>query len=535
MASIESADSLQLTHAILGKLYAQLTGDNSELFKARRHFFTWMTPGMTFDPDEWNYMLGGAGPTAPASTDTAEAGDGVTDASDAAGGGADAPASGDGTQSPAGTGTEGVSAAEVGRFATAFTWGRVFNFVPDVSGLLDYDEQQSTMFASRLGVTVPGAYEYVLDHCEIAKEELSTEAEAQIKKLRAALLTQTEITDDAGEPMLDPISGEPMVVEQPSKIYKAYQEYMQKYHTAWLELQRLKANAMSGDPAAESELAFMGPVVEQQVQAAFAAWESLGFRTRVESWQAEIARLGMQSTLAYWQEARGSFERTEIKTVAGDFHWTQVAPVSAIRSPGWTRFRFTESDYETFRQTKTQEASASAGLDFFGLSLGKAKGESAEKKSVGKLNWSGFELSFELLELPIIRFDMNFLFNERWRLPDGEVLSDGGTPPKGRMVAWPAFVVLVRDLTLSFAELQDESSSFTKSISGGTTGFAIGPLNLGGDYSRGEKQTHHNRHRQGQSVVAPGTQVVGFRCQLAPRMPDPAEGISEWVAPNAGQ
>ena len=116
------------------------------------------------------------------------------------------------------------------------------------------------------------------------------------------------------------------------------------------------------------------------------------------------------------------------------------------------------------------------------------------------------------------------------------MLSDGSAPPKGLMPAYPTAILFIRNLNLQM----DHSEGFqsflaqqtSSSASGG--GYAnLGPIHLGGSYSRvsatGSTQSSRGYKWDDQGMHVPGMQVIGFKCHVLPKRPDPLPSIQQWI------
>jgi hypothetical protein len=146
--------------------------------------------------------------------------------------------------------------------------------------------------------------------------------------------------------------------------------------------------------------------------------------------------------------------------------------------------------------------------------------------------------------VPIVRpwFKNAFLVSRSWRfdptLPDvkGRLLSDGGAPPKGMMPAYPTTMVLIRNLTLSIGQSSGFSDFIEQHKSSGTSGggyVAFGPIFLGGSAgssaSSGSKTRDWGYKYDNQGLQVPGMQVIGFKCHIMPKCPDPDPAIKDWI------
>ena len=116
------------------------------------------------------------------------------------------------------------------------------------------------------------------------------------------------------------------------------------------------------------------------------------------------------------------------------------------------------------------------------------------------------------------------------------MLSDGGTPAKGKMPAYPTSIILVRNLRISFDSMDTlrrfKSESESNCISGGVS-IGFGPFTIGGGYSlrdsNSETSTHSELHTEQNSIVVEGMQIIGYGCHMLGKSPDPNPDIKEWI------
>src|SRR5262249_37631859 len=153
-------------------------------------------------------------------------------------------------------------------------------------------------------------------------------------------------------------------------------------------------------------------------------------------------------------------------------------------------------------------------------------------------NTNNFGLSMAVAQLSLLRnwFDCWFLQSEFWRFkPDtvegqrNTILSDGGLPPKGELIAYPVSALFVRNVVITLDELHDETSELVKTFkAGGRGGWGFGALNLGGSYERNSQETRHTADIAHGKLTVSGLQLVGFLCELMGKSPNPKDGL-RWV------
>jgi uncharacterized membrane protein YgcG len=155
-----------------------------------------------------------------------------------------------------------------------------------------------------------------------------------------------------------------------------------------------------------------------------------------------------------------------------------------------------------------------------------------------------FSMHFSIAQIPLVRpwFKTAFLTSKGWRMDQNnpvakdEMVSDGGTPAKGLLPAYPTSMILIRDLTMCAAK----SSGFTdlhsewESKRGSGGGYiSFGSFHLGGSHGRssssGGRSSNYHYDSQTETMRVEGTQIIGFKCHVFPKAPDPLSTITEWI------
>ncbi|NJL76380.1 MAG: hypothetical protein HC892_16530 [Saprospiraceae bacterium] len=145
------------------------------------------------------------------------------------------------------------------------------------------------------------------------------------------------------------------------------------------------------------------------------------------------------------------------------------------------------------------------------------------------MNWETLNVNFELAQVPILRAGIHehFLTSKYWRfhptasaIGSAELLSDGKIPPSGQMVAYPTTLIFARNITVKFETYSGNYNYFDQKIKGGG-GLSLFGLHLGGRYENARTEKNAESHFEGQGISVPGMQLIGFRCHLLPKSPDP--------------
>ena len=104
------------------------------------------------------------------------------------------------------------------------------------------------------------------------------------------------------------------------------------------------------------------------------------------------------------------------------------------------------------------------------------------------------------------------------------------------MPAYPTTIILVRNLLLDFGNNQGAQSFMTQQSSnsqGGGVGFSFGPFSIGVDASHhnasGSTTSQSSYSWTDQGLSIPGMQIIGYRCHVLPKSPNPSPDIKNWI------
>lgn len=507
----------QLANSIMAKLYDVLTNGDETVPRSEDNFFSWCTPAIPIEPADFEFLTQGftgvvKKPAAEAVAVGAPAG-----GSTPAGGGAPAPA-----LSP--DMVAKLIAQDVGRlYAEAESFSRLVDFVPDASGM-------NTRFATLNVMNNEGSlsdrYEYILRFSQVMQSELPAETVKKIEKFRGLLSVTTKKKN-----LIDDSETE---VQEPSPLVKAYNDKLKAYEDAVLEYNSARINALAADDAkAVQYWALNAHVLRNRVKAAMDDWVANGYKNDYEQIAAFLDQVMQRDMTLLKQEYRDALDRAKLTGLASgsDFYYSALVPANWVNASGWTGFTFRSSDISRYEKSASNSWSAAGG--FFGLG---GSGSGSHRDYDGKFDSTQFSLSFSITQVPIVRpwFKTPFLASKAWRFDPsnaeakGQMVSDGGTPPKGLIPAYPTSIVCVKDLTLSFGESSEVNKFVQDQINAG--GFvSFGPFALGGHYSKGSSNRSFEYKSESQGVRVPGMQIVGFKCHLVPKSPDPLPDIASWA------
>ena len=388
----------------------------------------------------------------------------------------------------------------------AETLARLVDFIPDVT----------TLNGTQPG-TLSGEYGTALKMSQVMKTQLPTDVAAKLEKFRN-LLQQVVKTTDA-------VTGEQVERTVPSPLMQSYNEKHQQYLAAAFDYNTRRLNAMgTTDSRSVGDWSLNGALYRQQVDVAMNDWVINGHKNDVEQIAAYITQVTQRDMSVLKSQYLSDFDAGRLTSpVSGaEFFATSLLPADFATSTAWTSFTFGAGDYERHRSGAVSSASwpVHAGDGFLGL-YGDA---SCRTRYTGSLDRSHTTIRCEIAEAPIMRqwFQPLFLTSRGWRFDDnnatvkGKKLCDGASPPKGPLPAYPVSAVFARNVSLSFGQSR-AVSDFVAHQSNDFLSF--GPFCLGKD-----------RYADG-TVTTDGMQLIGFRCHLLPKSPDPDPAIpsNAWV------
>jgi hypothetical protein len=526
----------QLVNSVMAKLYDVLTNGDETVPKSEDNFFTWYTPGIPVEVEDFDFLSQGLTGVVKKKA--------ISEMVTTGGGAAPAP-----TEGSTGSQVEltpalldhlrGEDTARL--YMQAENFARLVDFVPDVTRT--DNEQFARLNIMNNEGSLSDIYRYILRMSQVMESELPEETKKKIEQFRHLLSvtkTKKNIIDDS----------ETQVTE-PSPLTQAYFEKMAAYESAALEYNSRRVDALTAaDPRAVQYFALNANILRNKVKAAMSDWVTNGYKNDYEQISAFIDQVMLRDMTLLKQEYRDDLEKARITGLASgsDFFYTALIPGNFARSSGWTEFTFSSGDFErhTSSNHSTRRWQASGGASYLGIFGGRGGASSSSSRSAydGTFNIDNFLLTFEICQVPIVRpwFKQAFLLSKTWRFDQNdpeakdEIVSDGGNIPKGLMPAYPTTAIFVRDLTIRLGHSEGFSNfmaKHTSSSAGGGGHVHIGPFFAGGSYSRastsGSTERNYGYSWDNQTMNVPGMQVVGFKCHINPKSPAPLPTITKWV------
>jgi hypothetical protein len=523
-----------LVNAVMSKLYDVLTNGDETVPKSEDNFFSWCTPGIPMEPSDFQFLTQGLTGVVKkrALQDLTQPGAAPP------GGGAAQPAQVELTPAL----LEQLRASDAAKmYMQAEGLARLVDFVPDVTKV--HNEQFARLNVLNNEGTLSDIYAMTLRMSQVMHQELDAGTKAKIEEFRGLLNVTTK--------QKDIITNAETEVSEPSPLVLAYNDKMQAYMSAALDYNSHRIDALVADNSrAVHDWAINANIYREKVRAARRDWETRGYKTQYEKIAAFIEQVQARDMALLKADYQDALQKATLTGLASgsDFYYTSLVPGSFATSRGWARFSFASGDFNA-RSNSSYSASrwsASGGGSFFGIFGGSASHRHSESRTEyhGSFSSDRFDLSFEICQVPIVRpwFKTPFLTSKSWRFdpgsPDvrGKGLSDGGAPPKGIMPAYPTTAVFIRNLNLTIGHSEGFTDFIAQHRSSATSGggfVAFGPVLLGGSAgnasSSGSTQRDWGYKYDNQGMQVAGMQLVGFKCHIVPKTPDPDPSITAWI------
>lgn len=526
----------QLVTSIMAKLYDVLTNGDDAVPQSEDNFFSWATPGIPVDAADFEFLSQGLTGVVKKAAMAEMVGVGV------AAGGSDASGLAGGSLELTPALLDQLRAQDAARlYMQAENLARLVDFVPDVTSA--NNEQFARLNVLNNEGSLSDVYRYTLRMSQVMHTELDGPTKDKIEKFRKLLAVTTKKKN-----LVDDSETE---VTEPSPLAQAYFDKMAAYESAALEYNTRRIDALTANnPAAVHYWSMNASILRNKVKHAMNDWVSNGYKNDYEQIAAFIDQVMQRDMALLKQEYRDDLEKARITGLASgsDFFYTSLIPGNFAKAGGWTQFKFSSADFQSHTSSNhsTKKWQTKAGGGYLGIFGGTGGGGSSTSRAEFKSSFdsSKVDISFDICQVPIVRpwFKPAFLLSKSWRFDQSnpeaknDIISDGGKPAKGLLPAYPAAVIVIRNLRLGLGHasgLSEFISEHTTTSAGGGGVLSIGLFHAGGSYNRATTKgntAHTNQHHwDGQELNVPGMQVAGFKCHVMPKSPDPLADITAWI------
>lgn len=514
----QMVEPAQMLNAVMANIYEVLTSGDENTAKSEDNFFSWCTPGIPLDPSELQFLTQGL-----TGVIKAKPGENLAE------------------QDPALL--ETLKAQDTtSLYAQAENFARLVDFVPDIN--TNTNDQFAAMSVMSNEGTLSDRYQYILKMSQVMETELPEKTKAKIDKFRGLLTTTREkvniITDEVEE------------ITEPSALVNLYQQKLTAYGDAVLEYNTHRIAALAGDDSKAVHFwSLNGNVLRNKVKAAMNDWISNGYKLDYEGISAYINQVSQRDMALLKANYQDELEKARLTGIAsgGDFYYTSCVPANFMESSGWTNFSFKNSHYErnkesSYTYNRSKKGGGAGYLGIFGVG-GSKTNSSGTKESTLKFNRDRFEISFDMAQVQIVRsnwFKPSFLNSKLWRFDEnnpqakGQMVSDGAQPPQGLIPAYPTAMIVIKNLRIKMHEsegLRETQKEWESSKAKGGGAIHFGPFSIGGGGSgrnnSGSKSSDYNFDSKTGEITVPGHQIIGFKCHIQPKSPNPLSSIEEWI------
>lgn len=512
----------ELMNSVLGKLMDLITSGDDVVPKSKDNFLTWLTPGTPYHPDDLTFLNEGftgiykkkEGDQTDKPTDKEKTDEGENDSQDVS--------------------AEELLAQDSSiKYQQAEALSNILNMIPDTSGV--GEGGGFTMNAWNVENNLASAYYQTLKFSQVSDIELDEKIKAKIDKLRGLLQTKKIVKDLITDEESEIIVASPMV--------NLYNDKLQNYLNVALEYNSRRIEALaSKNPTAVHYWAINSSLLRNKVLAAKKDWVTNGYKEQYEQIAAFIGQVEGRSMVALKAKYLDDMEKSTLTGQASgaDFYYSSLIPGSFIKSDsGWTEFSFDKGDSKSDYKFSKKDTSAKAKASYFGFGAS-GGGSSSKTKATSKIDSSKFSMRFKIAQVPIYRpwFNVNFLTSKYWRFDQenpefkNDMVSDGNTPPEGMIPAYTTTAIFIKDLHMNFGEFHAFSEYKKDKISGsGSAGFSFGPFSAGGSASHSSTKIsrENETHFEKQGISIDGMQLIGFKCHVLQKAPDPNPNIEKWI------
>lgn len=526
--SNENVKPEDLMNSILGKLYDTLTTGDDKIAPSKDNYLSWVTPGIPYDPKDFDFLNEGFVGTLTRAVELKEEllakrkekGIDVTKKESGE----------EGNESEESDPLFNISAEElmaqdsIRKYLKAQEIARLADMIPDTSGI----SGDVTMNVWNQENSLSQAYEHILMFSQVADNKLDDTTKLELERLRG-LLTEKKVKIN-----LVTQKEEIQIVDSP--MVQQYFEKMTEYNTHALAYNTRRIDAMSGkDATAVHYFSMNASILYNNVRAAYKNWISNGYKEEFEQITAFIAQVEGRSMAMLKEKYKEDLKKSLITDVSSgaSFYHTALFPGSFANSDkGWTEFKFNKSHFDS--KNKFTEKKGGGSVRVLGYAGAGASHSNTESNT--KINMSKFELTFKIAQVPISRpwFNVNYLTSQYWRFGQDnpqfkdQMVSNGDTPPDGMLPAFSTTAIFIRDLKLKVSK-SDYENTFKEKITKAKGGVGWGFIRLNANYSSTEREASVDFNSESQGISMNGMQLIGFKCHVLPKSPNPNPEIKNWI------
>jgi hypothetical protein len=315
--------------------------------------------------------------------------------------------------------------------------------------------------------------------------------------------------------------------------YEAYLRYQDEWRTKIKAWQRAYA-ASSGDPMKLNTWPNEGKLYHDEADEAWDRWMAFGFKQEIEEAMNALAAQGIDPAIALIGRAKKRFINSLLEFMnVGQIPYTVMLPNSWYdrdNDDGWTEYSSGDFHAESHYRASSTSYGGGGGFSLGFWSASASFNHSDERKSLD-IQTQNLDVSFKFCVVDIKRpwLDTSLLNLKNWFLMGdykkhcisdgtmGQELRSGDTEPSF-LPSIVTSLVLIKDLRIKWDDWKSswESRQETNSAS---VSVGFGPFCVNGSYSHHDEQRDFRADKEGEGLLVPGIQLVGYVSTINPACP----------------
>lgn len=386
---------------------------------------------------------------------------------------------------------------------------------------------------------VSKVYEDLMQWSVVVDTPLDPKVEAKLEKLRNKLFTIKKVKNpdfDNTQP-IDDMNKPEFFNTFVSPTYAKYLEYQMKYYDVVDANNEIRTAADNGDPDAMAKLSIDGKNMKKREDAALKAWQSLGYKEAVERIQNYLSEIEEKHMLVIKKRLQSEFRNNQRTKIIDYTNYSVSIPITAnaLRdSKGWPNLSIYEGSSSTDYSKTINNWGAGASFSLGIFSIGAKNNGKTERTSL-KTDFSNIKINFKVGKVRVERgwFSEEFVESKYWKLHEnspqslnGDMISDG--KGGGLMPSIITELIIARDVNIDFSENSYAYDASKTTINSGL-GIGIGPFSFGASHSYENQNSQSKATWSGKKLVSDGIYIIGYKCHLIPKSPNPNPAIKNWT------
>jgi hypothetical protein len=337
----------------------------------------------------------------------------------------------------------------------------------------------------------------------------------------------------------------------PTAHYQAYMQYEDAYKSKVQSWHRAYANAVS-DPMKLQSWPIDGASYQKDTDEALDRWNAFGFKQEIEKTIATLSAQGADPAIALITRAKKRFQNSlnEFQGI-GEIPYTIVLPntwYDKDNDDGWYEYNSVDFHSESHYSSSSTSYGGGGGFSLGFWSVASGGFNNSEQRNSLSMQTNSLDISLKYCAADVKRFwlDTSLLNLRNWFLMGdykkgcisngtmGQELPANSIEP----VFLPSLVtslVLVKDLRITWENGKSQWDSHSETSSGG---FSVGwgPFAVNGSYSHHDEERDFQAQWDGETLVVPGIQLLGYISTINPLSPgvDSSQYLTKPAAAGGG-